>query len=603
AIDPSISLANLAQRKPVWDPGATFDRAMSLRDLMDKRRVQEAALQREQIEGKLKKIELEDERQVRRTVGRGGTLEEVKQNLRNLPGSAGLKRASAMSAEEEADFKAQSEQLNLQMEKIRAMSSILGAVLDAPDPGRYFPAASKMAKSMALVDQNFPEDYDSSMLPQLQQYRTAAQTTEQQITQAQKVLDYKRTVAENAPKQLSDWWKTSSQILGTAQDEQEWQTGIDVLTESGVPPHMPKAIGAFSPENKARIESIGLTPQERATRDKEKTKTESQWVQDFAKGDPNAIAYFQAKRKIAAADSGAITAAKTQAELGGLNMPTTRDYTGIAFGESVEIRPEVLEGQPPGVRETIMGMVDGRKSLPGGAAMKTGYWQNMVNLAMLYDPSFDESQWKVRLDTRVDFAKGNASRQLRSLNTLLKHTGSLWKAIEALDNNAIKATNWVSAEWAEQLGTERAKLLKDYDNFAEMVASEMAALLKGGSAAPSEKEIEAQKKIHNRNESIDVQKTAVRGTIEGAFGRLDGIKNQFENAFRKAPDFRFASAPGRAVIKMIGLNPDELDPGKGNAEPPYLGGSPSGDPRSGSWEKAPGVNPFDPEGLLDPRRK
>ncbi|MFH1739490.1 MAG: hypothetical protein ABIH23_10830 [bacterium] len=556
AIDPTISLANLAQRKPVWDPGATFDRAMSLRDLMDKRRVQEAALKQAEIEQKLQKIELRGERQVRRAVKEGGTPSEISARLMTLPGKAGATRAKQLSDAEASWFDAQTAQLKQEWEQTKAFGSIVGAVVNSDTPERYYGPAVRQAKSLGMIKPEFSEEWNPEVMPELQTAYQSALGAEGQFTQKQKTLDYKRTIAENAPKQLSDWWKTSSQILGTAKDEQEWQTGVGVLTESGIPPHMLKAIGPYSPENRARIESIGMTPQERAAAVK---KSESEWTAAASRGEPSAIAYFKQKAAQVGAEASARRAVETE------TVGPTPLYTGIAPGETIERDENALIGQPEGTANIVKMIADGRMAMPGGFALRSEYWQNILNLAARYEPGFDASQWRVRLDTRVDFSKGKAAAQIRSLNTLIKHLGSLWKSIDTLDNMRFKMGNRFANWLASETGSTA---LKPYESFSEAVSGETAALLKGSS--PSIPEIKAQKELHDVNDAPEAQRAAALATLEVAEGRLSALRGQWKNAFRKVPDFAFIDTVERKILKdILKVDPDLIDPGgaaKGQGE-------------------------------------
>ena len=266
-------------------------------------------------------------------------------------------------------------------------------------------------------------------------------------------------------------------------------------------------------------------------------------------------------------------------------------YAGAPGGQAVR-NEEVLSGLPTGEQNIIKGMIEGRIAMPTGMAASKEPWVSRLQRAAEYEPGFDQSQWRVRLDTRVDFAKGNAARQIRSLNTLIKHLGTVWDAIDTLDNMKLKMGNRFFNFIKSETGS---KDLKPWQTAATAAASEMATLLKGG-AAPSEGEIEEQEKAFDMNDSKGAQQQAVLNTLELAFGRFDAVKEQWRNAFRQAPDFKFINEGARHVlIDKLKVDPKKVDEGAGGvagqAGPAvgtvskgyrFKGGDPSA---QSSWEK------------------
>jgi hypothetical protein len=234
-------------------------------------------------------------------------------------------------------------------------------------------------------------------------------------------------------------------------------------------------------------------------------------------------------------------------------------YTGASPGVPGERNEKVLIGLPVGEANIIKGIVEGRIALPGGIALSKQPWVNRLNLAAAYDPGFDQTQWRVRLDTRVDFSKGKAAGQIRSLNTLIKHLGQLWDSADKLDNTGIsggtKAGNYLVNLGKEQFGSFG---LKDWDVAASAAGGEIAALLKGG--VPDKQEIEQQTRNFNRNDPKEAQHRAIIDTLHLAYGRLAGLTSQYENAYNRARDFKFTNTESENILKnKLGIDPDALE--------------------------------------------
>ena len=268
-----------------------------------------------------------------------------------------------------------------------------------------------------------------------------------------------------------------------------------------------------------------------------------------------------------ATQKGREAAASQNAAFGGIGAGA--GYEGRAEGTTTQRREDALKGVPPPIANQVKAIVEGRMPMPTGMAMRTPYWQKMMQLVADYEPGFDATQWRVRLDTRADFAKGNAARQIRSLNTLIKHLGSVWDAAETLDNMKIKMGNRV---WNFLRSETGSKALMPWRTAATAAASEMATLLKGG-AAPSEPEIKEQEKAFDINDSTDAQKEAILKTIELAFGRMNALEDQWRNAFRTAEGFEFLNPDAKKVLKEK-LNIDLS--GASSTEPLYAPRQPAG---------------------------
>lgn len=123
----------------------------------------------------------------------------------------------------------------------------------------------------------------------------------------------------------------------------------------------------------------------------------------------------------------------------------TASVTGTPAGGAPAASSKYNEGAladvPPQAVAMVKAMVDGRMAPPTSFAMAKPYWQTMMAKAMAYDPSFDETTWAGRVQTRKDFTgNGKDAQTVNALNTALGHAGDLATSFDKLNNFGGPAT-------------------------------------------------------------------------------------------------------------------------------------------------------------------
>lgn len=129
----------------------------------------------------------------------------------------------------------------------------------------------------------------------------------------------------------------------------------------------------------------------------------------------------------------------------------------------------VLAGLPSGTQAIVKALVDGRQQFPTGTALKSGYWQKMLELVGKYDPSFDTINYNARSKTRADFTSGKSAAQVNALNTVIGHLSDLSDAADSLKNSW--SPTWNSIANAAKTATGN-KEVKQFDTIANAVADE-----------------------------------------------------------------------------------------------------------------------------------
>lgn len=102
---------------------------------------------------------------------------------------------------------------------------------------------------------------------------------------------------------------------------------------------------------------------------------------------------------------------------------------------------EYLKTLPPQTAAQVKAIADGKMPFPGGMAMKTPYWQQMVSAVSQYDPNFDAVNYNARSKTRNSFVAGPDANNITALNTGMNHAASLKDSYDQLGNSDYPALN------------------------------------------------------------------------------------------------------------------------------------------------------------------
>lgn len=158
------------------------------------------------------------------------------------------------------------------------------------------------------------------------------------------------------------------------------------------------------------------------------------------------------------------------------------NFTLQQGGAAATPAPKAADGTPltgPDLVKTfgakgamVQSIVDGRQSMPQGFALKSPYWQDIMNKVYQVDPQFSEQ----RAQIRKAFATGPDGKNIGALNTATVHLDALGEASKALDNGSFTpgnaAYNYVSKIFGSNAPT-------DFDSLKSAVAGEMATAMKG----------------------------------------------------------------------------------------------------------------------------
>lgn len=102
---------------------------------------------------------------------------------------------------------------------------------------------------------------------------------------------------------------------------------------------------------------------------------------------------------------------------------------------------DFLKTLDPSTSAQVKALAEGRSAFPTGTALKSAYWQQMLDNVAKYDPNFDAVNYNARAKTRSDFTSGKSATTINAINTAIGHLQTLSKAADGLNNTSIPLVN------------------------------------------------------------------------------------------------------------------------------------------------------------------
>lgn len=128
-------------------------------------------------------------------------------------------------------------------------------------------------------------------------------------------------------------------------------------------------------------------------------------------------------------------------------------------------------------------IISGRMQMPTGFALRSPYWQDVIERVSAKDPKFDATRYAARAAARRTFSSGPEARNVTALNTVIGHLGTLDEAATALDNGDVRVFNAVANRLATELGDPR---VQNFDTAKQAVAEETMRVFRQVGASESE---------------------------------------------------------------------------------------------------------------------
>lgn len=151
-------------------------------------------------------------------------------------------------------------------------------------------------------------------------------------------------------------------------------------------------------------------------------------------------------------------------------------------GANVPAAPRDSEGTPltgndllktfGATGSVVKSIAEGRQPMPSGFALKSPYWNKVMQQVYQYDPEFSVQ----RAEVRKAFTVGPDGKNIGSLNTATVHLDNLGEAAKALDNGSFRPGNAAYNAISKMFGSNAPT---DFDSLKSAVAGEMANAMKG----------------------------------------------------------------------------------------------------------------------------
>lgn len=212
---------------------------------------------------------------------------------------------------------------------------------------------------------------------------------------------------------------------------------------------------------------------------------------------------------------------KATGEMVPIASAATSDPNGGGLGDMSKSGAAYLATLPPQQAGIVKAMVEGRQPPPSSFALSKPYWQNMLQTAQAYDPTFDATNWSGRVASVRDFAAGKSAEMVRSANQTLAHVDALLNSADDLHNGNYPSLNWVGNKYNEATGGGEPGAFRTN---AHAVAEEMSKVFKG--ANMSDAEIHAWEENLSPNMSPAQQKAQIKKLSELLHGSLDALEEK-----------------------------------------------------------------------------
>jgi hypothetical protein len=141
------------------------------------------------------------------------------------------------------------------------------------------------------------------------------------------------------------------------------------------------------------------------------------------------------------------------------------------------------EGGGKASEAVVTAIKEGRMQMPTGFALRSPYWQDVIERVAKEDPTFDASRYTARSAARRTFASGPEARNVTALNTVIGHLGTLDEAATALGNGDLRLFNSVANRLATETGDPR---VQNFDTAKQAVAEETMRVFRQVGASESE---------------------------------------------------------------------------------------------------------------------
>lgn len=207
---------------------------------------------------------------------------------------------------------------------------------------------------------------------------------------------------------------------------------------------------------------------------------------------------------------------------GGMGAATP---AGAQAAQSAATGDAYLQTLPKQMADQVKALAEGRMSFPGGFALKSPYWQQMVQMVSQYDPTFDAVNYNARAAVRKAFTSGNEAKSLNAANTVMGHMDEFEKAATALNNTDFP---WVNKAYNTVVGGMSPDLKARLNRFnitKQAVVSELERAYRG--TGGSQADIESWKQSLNDADSPEAIRASIQQGVKLLGSKIEALGEQY----------------------------------------------------------------------------
>lgn len=195
---------------------------------------------------------------------------------------------------------------------------------------------------------------------------------------------------------------------------------------------------------------------------------------------------------------------------------------GVATGRNDAVLQQ-LQQVNPGMAAIVKALDEGRYQVPSAFALKSPYWQGIMQKVAQYDPGFDQVNYNSRAAVRRDFTSGTAAKQVNALNTAIGHLSQLSQAVDALGNVSLTPVNSIKNWLSQKAGDPK---VTNFQAVVKPVADELTRVWRG--TGGSEADIENRLNALSSSNSPQQLHGAIQQLGELMKSKIGALQNQYE---------------------------------------------------------------------------
>ncbi|KZC17013.1 hypothetical protein RHOFW510R12_01535 [Rhodanobacter sp. FW510-R12] len=197
-----------------------------------------------------------------------------------------------------------------------------------------------------------------------------------------------------------------------------------------------------------------------------------------------------------------------------------------------------LQAIDPTKAAQVKALAEGRMAFPTGTALKSAYWQGMLQDVAQYDPTFDAVNYNARAGTRKAFTSGPESRTVNSLNTVAEHLGTLSDYAGDLNNTGFQPYNKLKNAVAATFGDPD---IAKFNTAKKAVADEVAKVWRASGG--SQMDIEENLKNLDGAQSPEQLNAAIGTLTKLIGGKVAALQDQYTSGMGTTKDLRPLVSP------------------------------------------------------------